>query len=96
MCHASELAELPLSEASSPIRSKTGSGVLLDLLIILTLLVVGISFANEVPKQVEAAYPQSTRKWLPGGMRITPRDSPPQRLSLDAAERICFSKNHPH
>ena len=26
-----------------------------------TLLVVGISFINEVPKQAEAAYPQSTR-----------------------------------
>ena len=29
-------------------------------------------------------------------MGITPRRSPAQRLSLDAAERICFSKDHPH
>jgi hypothetical protein len=42
--------------------ARAGSGVLLDLSIILTLLVVGSSFTNEVPKRVEAAYPQSTRK----------------------------------
>jgi hypothetical protein len=29
-------------------------------------------------------------------MGITPRRSPAQRLHLDAAERICFSKDHPH
>jgi hypothetical protein len=42
--------------------ARPGSGVLLDLSIILTLLVVGITFTNEVPKRVEAAYPQRTRK----------------------------------
>jgi hypothetical protein len=47
--------------------------VLLDLSIILTLLVVGSSFTNEVPKRVEAAYPQSTRRELPEGMSITPK-----------------------
>jgi hypothetical protein len=31
--------------------------MLLDLSIILTLLVVGISFTNEVPKRAEEAYP---------------------------------------
>jgi hypothetical protein len=36
--------------------------VLLDLSIIRTLLVVGSSFTNEVPKRAEAAYPQSTRR----------------------------------
>jgi hypothetical protein len=36
--------------------------MLLDLSIIRTLHVVGISFTNEVPKQAEEAYPQSTRR----------------------------------
>jgi CO/xanthine dehydrogenase FAD-binding subunit len=36
--------------------------VLLDLSIILTLLVVGISFTNEVPKRAEEAYPKSSRR----------------------------------
>ena len=29
-------------------------------------------------------------------MGVTPRRSPPLLLSLDAAERICFSKDHLH
>jgi hypothetical protein len=70
--------------------------VLLDLSIILTLLVVRLSFTNEVPKQAEEAYPQSTRRYLPEGMGFTPRRSPVQCLSLDATERICFCKDHAH
>ncbi len=70
--------------------------MLLDLSIILTLLVMGLSFTNEVPKRAEEAYPKSSRKKAPEGMSITPRRSPAQHLSLDAAERTCFSKDHPH
>ena len=63
VCYARELAELSLSEASRRrCPARAGSGVLLDLSIILTLLVVGISFTNEVRKRAEAAYPQSTRR----------------------------------
>jgi hypothetical protein len=69
--------------------------MLLDVSIILTLLVVGSSFTNEVRRRALAAYPQSTRKQLPEGMGITPSRSPAQRPSLGAAERSCFSKNHP-
>jgi hypothetical protein len=36
--------------------------VLLDLSIIRTLLVVGLSFTNEVQRRAEAAYPQSSRR----------------------------------
>jgi hypothetical protein len=70
--------------------------MLLDLSIILALLVVGSSFTNEVPKRAEEVYPQSTRKKAPGGMGITSRRSPAQRLSFDAAERVCFCKDHAH
>jgi hypothetical protein len=36
--------------------------MLLELSIILTLLVVGTSFTNEVQRRAEAAYPQSSRR----------------------------------
>src|SRR5919112_4406373 len=36
------------------------------------------------------------RRWLPGGEILTPRRSPTQYLSLDAAERICYCKDHAH
>jgi hypothetical protein len=35
--------------------ARLGSGVLLDLSIILTLLVASVSFTNEVPKRAEEA-----------------------------------------
>jgi hypothetical protein len=62
MCHISELTELPLGEASSTtMRSKSrqwyASGSLHHPY---SPCIVGTSFTNEVPKRVEAAYPQSS------------------------------------
>jgi hypothetical protein len=55
--------------------------MLLDLSIILTLLVVGSSFTNEVLKRAEEASVDTRRHG-----HLLKKGSPAQRHSLDAAE----------
>src|SRR5215217_6926651 len=76
--------------------ARPGSGVLLDLSIILTPC-CGHFFTNEVPKQAEAAYPQCSPRSSYQEALVSAEEVPTATLFPEARQKeMCFSKVHPH
>jgi hypothetical protein len=70
--------------------------VLLDLSIILTLLVLWVSFTNEVRKQAEEDHLRALVGSYQEAWASPQEKAPEQCLSLEAAEKISFSQDPPH